>query len=315
MAFHLSPDCSSDHFNTLCGGLPSPMKVAVPAGDRDEDEMALRKLYQGFCKGLPMSEMIPDCSRYALPPGLGARRPCADMSHGDVACSIPWPSKLAQLPWASGAGDVPSCAPPLSIGSLASSTGDWSRRTSTGDASWTNSTGDASWTSSSGDVSGEDSDAFPDWVTTLIVSNIPPRSSPEELLTAWPCSRGDYNFLYVPYSAKRHRPSGFVFINFVSNAAAARFRQEWNGRRLYKAGTGIGRELVVSISGVQGFEENMRHFARTAFATGKKCIPVVLDAQGSRMSPARVVSMLKSFSPARSEGAECGSAPRTARAA
>jgi len=210
----------------------------------------------------------------SLGEGLAPRRYADD---DDFASEIPWPSKLAQHPWA-------SCV-----------------------------SGEASTAASSKDESADgESDDLPEGVTTLIVSNIPPRSSPDELVRAWPC-RGEYNFLYVPYSAKRHRPSGFVFINFVSTAAALAFRNAWNGRLLTKGST--SRRLVVSVSGVQGFKENMLHCARAGLAAKKQCMPAVFDEQGARVGAARVTTTMRHLASADGEGGAAGSSQRPATAA
>lgn len=75
---------------------------------------------------------------------------------------------------------------------------------------------------------------FPEWTsetTTVLIQNIPPRCTVAEFLAGFPPD-GSYNFLYMPYSVRQRRTSGFVILNFVSPDAAAAFRENAHGSPL-----------------------------------------------------------------------------------
>jgi len=74
----------------------------------------------------------------------------------------------------------------------------------------------------------EDADAS---TTTLMIRNIPPKYTQNMLLAEWE-NNGTYDLLYLPYSDKKKRNSGYAFVNFVSQAEAESFKNRWHGQRL-----------------------------------------------------------------------------------
>lgn len=68
-------------------------------------------------------------------------------------------------------------------------------------------------------------------VTTLMVRNIPPECTVDDLLQAWPVD-GSYDFLFLPMSTGDRYAIGFAFINFVDEASSFRFEARWQSQRL-----------------------------------------------------------------------------------
>lgn len=97
----------------------------------------------------------------------------------------------------------------------------------------------------------------PPWLTTLLVRRLPVRVTQEALLEKWP-HPGSYNFLFLPYSAKQRRASRYVFVNFVSSAAAKAFYERWHGQLL----PGFQEDILpldVSEAKLQGLAPNLWH--------------------------------------------------------
>jgi len=93
-------------------------------------------------------------------------------------------------------------------------------------------------------------------VTTLSVRSIPFKTSQEDLIALWPPTWG-YDFIHLPYSFKQRRPAGYAFLNFISNEAAQRFYNEWEGKHF----TTNGRTKALSINAahLQGSLANLEH--------------------------------------------------------
>lgn len=95
--------------------------------------------------------------------------------------------------------------------------------------------------------------------TTLMVRNIPAECTQEFLLELWP-NHGTYDFLYLPRNAGGKSNLGYCFVNFVSEAHAAAFKEKWH--RAHTACLGFAcsakRCLSVSLAEVQGLEANVK---------------------------------------------------------
>lgn len=99
--------------------------------------------------------------------------------------------------------------------------------------------------------------AFESWMTTIVIRNVPARYTQDRLLEVWPPD-GSYNFLYLPYSVRQKRGSGYVFINFCTHQAACDFWQKVQGTRL--SGCEHLKSLDVATADVQGLENNLRYW-------------------------------------------------------
>lgn len=93
-------------------------------------------------------------------------------------------------------------------------------------------------------------------VTTLVVRNIPITFTKEMVLQELPPD-GTYNFFYLPFSFKQKKIAGYLFLNFISHAAASAFHSQWHGRPLHAQM--CSHKLNICAAEVQGLEENVRH--------------------------------------------------------
>lgn len=85
-------------------------------------------------------------------------------------------------------------------------------------------------------------------VTTLVIRNIPGRYTKDKLLEEW-IPDGTFDLMHLPYNVSNQRSCGYVFLNFVSHAAALEFQAKVHGSYL-KFGT--SKHLDVSAAEVQG---------------------------------------------------------------
>jgi len=98
---------------------------------------------------------------------------------------------------------------------------------------------------------------LPAGVTTIVVRNVPARFSREQLLQFWPPD-GTYDLIYLPYSMKKQRKAGLVFINMISHEEALGFTAKWHGRKISNV---VGaKPLHVGVADVQGLIGNLKHF-------------------------------------------------------
>jgi hypothetical protein len=104
----------------------------------------------------------------------------------------------------------------------------------------------------------EDGDAG---ITTLMIRNIPPKYTQTMLLEEWQ-HNGTYDLLYLPYSDKKKRNSGYAFVNFVSEAEADSFKNKWYGARL--AHFDRRKNLSVVPAAMQGYESIITAFGQKA---------------------------------------------------
>eukprot|EP00930_Biecheleria_cincta_P040091 TRINITY_DN2749_c0_g2_i3.p1 TRINITY_DN2749_c0_g2~~TRINITY_DN2749_c0_g2_i3.p1 ORF type:complete len:413 (-),score=72.32 TRINITY_DN2749_c0_g2_i3:75-1313(-) len=118
--------------------------------------------------------------------------------------------------------------------------------------------------------------AFEQWMTTVVVRNVPARYTQERLLEVWEPD-GSYNFLYLPYSVRQKRGSGYVFVNFCSHQAASDFWQKVQGTRL--PGCEHLKSLDVAVADVQGLENNLRYWGNRKLSriSNANFLPIVFD--------------------------------------
>jgi len=86
---------------------------------------------------------------------------------------------------------------------------------------------------------------------------------------------GSYDFLYLPFSFKKMKIAGYLFLNFRSNAAASAFYSQWHGRSL----PGSSNKLNVGVAEVQGLEQNVQQLIKLNIKRIKNptFLPAVFD--------------------------------------
>jgi len=92
--------------------------------------------------------------------------------------------------------------------------------------------------------------------TTLIVRHIPAHYNREKLLEEWVPDL-TFNFVHLPWDARKRRYRGFAFINFVTNQHAQTFMQRWVGRKLRDHGG--ANPLDITFANVQGITAIIEH--------------------------------------------------------
>jgi len=98
---------------------------------------------------------------------------------------------------------------------------------------------------------------LPPEATTITMTNIPARLSPEDLLKVWPPD-GTYNLMYIPYSIRRKSRCGIAIINMTSHVAAVEFMAKWQGHTLVPNMRGRSC-LDMKPARIQGFMNNLLH--------------------------------------------------------
>jgi hypothetical protein len=98
---------------------------------------------------------------------------------------------------------------------------------------------------------------------TLMLRNLPNKINQPKLLSRLQSYRGKIDFLYLPTDFENKCNLGYAFINFVDGAAAARFKAEFNDKKL----PGCRRShkvLAVQPARVQGVSANVRRFRNSS---------------------------------------------------
>jgi len=111
----------------------------------------------------------------------------------------------------------------------------------------------------------DDQDGPNEWpagYTTVMLRNIPVRYTAEELIADFhECDfEGSFDFFYLPIDFHLKRNRGYSFINFRSAEQATKFVEIFHMRQLTRYQT--KKILEVSPALTQGFEENVRRYAR-----------------------------------------------------
>jgi len=99
--------------------------------------------------------------------------------------------------------------------------------------------------------------------TTAVVRNIPTHLKQSALINELEMSgfAGLFDFCYAPSSFQTGKISGYAFVNFVTSNAFDAFLNAWHGNHFFN----VGKEhpaLNVTVAAVQGFEPNMKTWAR-----------------------------------------------------
>jgi hypothetical protein len=108
----------------------------------------------------------------------------------------------------------------------------------------------------------ESSSNFGDDIT-LMLRNLPNKINQTKLLSRLQNYRNKIDFLYLPTDFENKCNLGYAFINFVDGAAAARFKAEFNDKKL----PGCRRShkvLAVQPARVQGVSANVRRFRNSS---------------------------------------------------
>jgi len=95
---------------------------------------------------------------------------------------------------------------------------------------------------------------LPDFVTTLIIRNIPYSCSQADLEEEWLMRDFPYDYLHLPLDA-RNRPLGYAYINFILPIHASAFHSRWHGRFLTKHH--FAKSLSVTVAHRQGAHVNL----------------------------------------------------------
>ena len=108
----------------------------------------------------------------------------------------------------------------------------------------------------------ESSSNFGDDIT-LMLRNLPNKINQTKLLSRLQSYRNKIDFLYLPTDFENKCNLGYAFINFVDGATAARFKAEFNDKKL----PGCRRShkvLAVQPARVQGVSANVRRFRNSS---------------------------------------------------
>jgi hypothetical protein len=98
---------------------------------------------------------------------------------------------------------------------------------------------------------------------TLMLRNLPNKITQVKLLSRLQSYRQSIDFLYLPTDFENKCNLGYAFINFIDGAAARRFQQEFNDKKL----PGCRRStkvLAVQPARVQGVNQNVRRFRNSS---------------------------------------------------
>lgn len=95
---------------------------------------------------------------------------------------------------------------------------------------------------------------LPEFVTTLIVRNIPYSCTQTDLQEEWPIDHFAYDYLHLPLDT-RSRPLGYAYVNFLEPVYAAEFQSRWHGQFLTKHH--FSKSLSVTVAHRQGKHANL----------------------------------------------------------
>eukprot|EP00929_Paragymnodinium_shiwhaense_P118984 TRINITY_DN90888_c0_g1_i1.p1 TRINITY_DN90888_c0_g1~~TRINITY_DN90888_c0_g1_i1.p1 ORF type:complete len:577 (+),score=79.83 TRINITY_DN90888_c0_g1_i1:105-1835(+) len=112
-------------------------------------------------------------------------------------------------------------------------------------------------------------------VVTVMVRCVP-RSYTQQMFFEDICKQGfkDYcDFLYLPYDAKKAHNIGYGFVSFTAPEYALAFRDVFDGRVIHAKGEGVAKPLRVHPACIQGYEENVNHFAGADLQFGPIFMP------------------------------------------
>merc|ERR1719469_326403 len=104
----------------------------------------------------------------------------------------------------------------------------------------------------------------------------------ELLLKEWPHA-GVYDFLYLPFCVSTQRNMSYAFINFISEAAALAFVQQWQKQRLSRYTS--RKPLNISFADVQGRDSNLWELTKKRVKRIKvtQCQPLIFNVYGQQL--------------------------------
>lgn len=109
-------------------------------------------------------------------------------------------------------------------------------------------------------------------ITTMMLRNIPNRYTQVDLIEEVDHLgfSGSYDFFYLPIDKATGHNVGYAFLNFANERDADRFSSVLHDYRFMRHQQRPCRVAAVSVAHIQGLENNLRHYARTA-VTDSKC--------------------------------------------
>lgn len=117
-------------------------------------------------------------------------------------------------------------------------------------------------------------------ITTVMIRNIPNRCSQRELINELDSVglAGCFDFLYIPLDLGTMSNVGYAFVNFTHPMYAARC-MEVLPKHHFKRQRKVGKGVAVSAAHMQGLENNLKHYEKSAVNTSRlrQRRPVVMN--------------------------------------
>uniref|UniRef100_A0A7S0BC17 RRM domain-containing protein n=1 Tax=Pyrodinium bahamense TaxID=73915 RepID=A0A7S0BC17_9DINO len=130
-----------------------------------------------------------------------------------------------------------------------------------------------------------------DEVTTMMIRNVPRKYSEEALMYELQVcvSPGSYNFVYLPWDARRSSNVGYAFVNFLDASTAQMFCQRLDGKpwRLVQC----PKEIRIVPAHVQGIALNLVHYIGSSVIENCHAHAPMVVHNGKRISFKEAVDM------------------------
>eukprot|EP00392_Amoebophrya_sp_AT5.2_P008584 g8612.t1 len=117
-------------------------------------------------------------------------------------------------------------------------------------------------------------------ITTLMVRNIPNRYNQTQFVQELDSIgfRNQYDFVYLPVDRSTESSVGYAFVNFRQPADAVRALQVFGEYRFQRYRNVSSKVGTVSVAHIQGMENNVRHYKKSAIADNKNRFrPLILS--------------------------------------
>jgi len=247
--------------------------------------------YQGFSTGSGKSTGVP-CAAWPVPPdhriGVAASAP--------EPCSVPWPDNFSEdeMKWqyqsVTSGMQLEAGTPAEDVDLMTATSGD--------DLLPDEGAARQTWAARTGDETEEDEaeedkprakrslPGLPEFVTTLIVRNIPYVCTQTDLQEEWPIRHFAYDYLHLPLDT-RNRPLGYAFLNFLEPLHASEFYSQWHGQFLMKHH--FSKSLSVTVAHRQGRHANLLGVKGNNLKAG---VPVVFQG-GIRLTKEEVLQAIE----------------------